>query len=33
VNRQTIEGLTAIKQWMVETKQKYQHTIAPLASV
>jgi hypothetical protein len=29
---QTIEGLAAIKKWMVETKQKYQHTIEPLAS-
>src|SRR5438309_8729158 len=29
---QTIESLAAIKQWMVETKQKYQHTIEPLAS-
>ena len=28
----TIEGLTAIKKWMAETKQKYQHTIKPLAS-
>jgi hypothetical protein len=27
----TIEGLAAIKKWMVETKQKYQHTIEPLA--
>ena len=29
---QTIEGLTAIKQWKAETKKKYQHTIEPLAS-
>ena len=29
---QTIEGLAAIKQWDVETKRKYQHTIEPLAS-
>ena len=29
---QTIEGLTAIKQWKAETKKKYQHTIQPLAS-
>ena len=29
---QTIEGLAAIKQWMAETKRKYQHTIEPLAS-
>jgi hypothetical protein len=29
---QTIEGLTAIKQWKDETKRKYQHTIEPLAS-
>ena len=28
---QTIEGLTAIKQWKVETRKKYQHTIEPLA--
>jgi hypothetical protein len=28
----TIEGLAAIKKWMVETKKKYQHTIEPLAS-
>ena len=27
----TIEGLAAIKKWMAETKQKYQHTIEPLA--
>ena len=30
---QTIEGLAAIKQWKAETKKKYQHAIAPLASV
>jgi hypothetical protein len=28
----TIEGLAAIKKWMVESKQKYQHIIEPLAS-
>jgi len=28
----TIQGLAAIRKWMVETKQKYQHTIEPLAS-
>ena len=28
----TIEGLAAIKKWMIETKQKYQHTIEPLAA-
>jgi hypothetical protein len=28
----TIKGLAAIKQWKAETKQKYQHTIEPLAS-
>src|SRR5881396_3260808 len=28
----TIEGLAAIKQWMAETKRKYQHTVEPLAS-
>ena len=27
-----IEGLIAIKQWKVETKKKYQHTIEPLTS-
>jgi hypothetical protein len=30
---QTIEGLAAVKQWMAETRRKYQHTIEPLASV
>ena len=29
----TIEGLAAIKKWMVETKRKYQHTIEPLAVI
>jgi ketosteroid isomerase-like protein len=29
---QTIKGLAAIKQWKIETKKKYQHTIEPLAS-
>ena len=29
----TIEGLVAIKQWTAETREKYQHTIEPLASV
>jgi ketosteroid isomerase-like protein len=29
----TIKGLDAIKQWKVETKKKYQHSIEPLASV
>jgi hypothetical protein len=29
---QTVEGLAAIKQWMAETRRKYQHTIEPLAS-
>ena len=29
----TIEGLASIKQWKAKTKKKYQHTIAPLASV
>ena len=28
----TIEGWTAIKEWTVETKKKYQHTLEPLAS-
>ena len=30
---QTIEGLVAIKKWKTETKQKYQHTVDPLAFV
>ena len=30
---QTIEGLAAIKQWLAETRKKYQHTIEPLAFV
>jgi SnoaL-like domain len=30
---QTIEGLAAIKKWKAETKQKYQHTVDPLAFV
>jgi ketosteroid isomerase-like protein len=29
---QTIEGLSAIKQWKAETRKKYQHTVEPLAS-
>lgn len=29
---QTHQGLAAIKQWMAETKRKYQHTIEPLVS-
>src|SRR5713101_475651 len=28
----TIEGLAAIKKWKAETKEKYQHTIEPLAA-
>ncbi len=28
----TIEGLVAIRKWMVETKQKYQYTFEPLAA-
>src|SRR5438552_8363012 len=28
----TIEGLGAIRKWMVETTQKYQHTFEPLAA-
>jgi hypothetical protein len=28
----TIEGLAAIKKWIVETKQKYHHTNEPLAA-
>jgi len=27
------EGLVAIKEWKVETKRKYGHTVEPLASV
>ena len=27
----TIKGLIAVKQWMAETKRKYQHTIEPIA--
>jgi hypothetical protein len=30
--RQTIEGLAAIKRWKAENRKKYQHTIEPLAS-
>src|SRR6476659_1111481 len=29
----TIEGLAAIKQWNVETKKKYQHTVEPIDAV
>ena len=29
--KQTLEGLAAIKRWATETKNKYQHTIEPLA--
>src|SRR3989454_10765861 len=29
---QTIEGLAAIKRWKAETKNKYHHTVEPLAS-
>jgi len=29
----TIKGLAAIKRWKAETKEKYQHTVEPLASV
>ena len=28
---QSIKGLIDIKQWMAETKRKYQHTIEPIA--
>ena len=28
---QSIKGLIAIKQWMAETKKKYQHIIEPIA--
>ena len=30
---QTIEGLAAIKQWHVETKKKYHHTVQPIDAV
>jgi exopolysaccharide biosynthesis predicted pyruvyltransferase EpsI len=30
---ETREGLAAIKRWVAETKEKYQHTMEPLASV
>lgn len=30
---QTMEGLAAITRWMAETKEKYQNTMEPLASV
>ena len=29
--RHTYEGLPAIRQWKAATKEKYQHTVAPLA--
>ena len=29
----TIEGLTAIKQWHVEAKKKYHHTVQPIDAV
>jgi hypothetical protein len=29
----TIKGLAAIKHWKAETREKYQHTVEPLASV
>ena len=29
----TIEGRAAIKQWHVETKKKYQHTVEPIDAV
>lgn len=29
--RQTIDGLAAIKQWKAETIKKYQHSVEPLA--
>jgi ketosteroid isomerase-like protein len=29
----TYEGLAAIKKWKAETKEKYQHTVEPLASL
>ena len=31
--RETIQGLAAIKEWKAETKRKYNHTIEPLESV
>ena len=30
---QTIEGLAAIKQWHVEAKKKYHHTVQPIDAV
>jgi len=30
---QTFQGLTAIQHWMALTKEKYQHTVQPLAYV
>jgi len=27
----TLQGTTAIRQWMTEAKQKYQHTVEPLS--
>ena len=30
---QTIEGLAAIKQWHVEAKKKYHHTVEPIDAV
>ena len=29
----TIEGGAAIKQWMVDAKKKYQHTVEPIGTV
>jgi hypothetical protein len=29
----TFEGLDAIKQWKVETKKKYRHTVEPIRSI
>ena len=29
----TMKGLAAIQQWKMETKQKYHHTVEPLAAV
>jgi hypothetical protein len=30
---QTIQGLTAIKEWQAATRKKYQHTVEPLTAI
>jgi hypothetical protein len=32
-NGRTMKGLAAIQRWKTETKQKYHHTVEPLAAV